>query len=123
MAGFWGVGSQVTGQSIEIADIVKRLGFTQIFYFGDLDAKGLEIVNILRNYLLPLGIDLQLAEPLYKFIIKSALSTEAKKANNAGDFDTTWMPKSIVQNLKYLISINRRIPQEAFIASMLNGSS
>jgi Wadjet protein JetD, C-terminal len=111
----WGSGFLVTSQTAEIADITRDAGMDTVLYFGDLDASGLEIVTILRSNLLEHGINLKLADACYRYIIRSALSTDAGGANNSKGFDTRWMPDFIVDNLDYLRAINRRIPQEAFL--------
>ncbi|MFC1750733.1 hypothetical protein ACFL2V_18235 [Pseudomonadota bacterium] len=57
---------------------------------------------------------------LYKSIIKSGLSTNEGKANHSNKFDISWMPEFVVRNIIYLASINRCIPQEATVYSMIN---
>lgn len=110
-----GDGAKVIGQYKQIVQLAQRGNFDKVLYFGDLDAKGLEIANSLRKKLLSSDITLVLAEELYRIIIESCLNTDAKKANLAGDFETDWIPEFILLNLVYLTKINRRIPQEAFI--------
>jgi len=113
----WGSGAQVSSQGDEIARLVIESGFQQVLYFGDLDAKGLEIVTTLRSQLQQHRIDVELAESFYRLIIESDLTTHEGGANLAGTFDTRWMPAMIVNNLHRLMAVNQRIPQEAFIGA------
>ena len=110
-----GDGRKIIGQIIELSTIIRHLGFQEVLYFGDLDTFGLEIVTRLRSRLMTETITLSLEESLYRYIIRTQLTTEAKKANKAGNFNTDWIPKDILNYLDVLVGKNLRIPQEAFI--------
>ncbi|QLQ34123.1 MAG: hypothetical protein HZT40_06975 [Candidatus Thiothrix singaporensis] len=103
----WGSGAQVSSQSEEIADLTISAGFDRVLYFGDLDAKGLEIVTTLRRNLQKRGVEVILEEHLYQLIIGSDLTTEEGGANYAGNFETSWMPNFIVSNLHHLMAIKK----------------
>ncbi|MEM9103808.1 MAG: Wadjet anti-phage system protein JetD domain-containing protein [Pseudomonadota bacterium] len=115
----WGSGTQIVSQFEEISNLIQDYGFNQILYFGDLDAKGIEIVATLRRNLKNCGIEVKLEEHLYQIIIDSSLTTPEWSANIAGDFETDWIPRFIADNLNRLVETNKRIPQEAFINNSL----
>nr|WP_306315092.1 Wadjet anti-phage system protein JetD domain-containing protein [Escherichia coli] len=117
----YGAGNKVSGQAECVSQLLEAEQVEQLLYFGDLDVAGLKIAHQLRCKLLnDYGISLHLDEWLYNELILNGLMTAEGNANNERfDFELQcgWMPKFVLREMKTLLAIHRRLPQEG-VASL-----
>lgn len=112
----YGSGNKVSGQAERVSQLLETEQVTQLTYFGDLDVAGLKIAHLLRCKLVDdYGINLQLDEQLYEELILNRLATPGGNANNERfDFESLcdWMPRFVVKEMKALMAVHQRLPQE-----------
>ena len=117
----YGAGNKVSGQAECVSQLLEVEQVKQLLYFGDLDVAGLKIAHQLRCKLLSdYGISLHLDEWLYNELILNGLMTPEGNANNERfDFELQcrWMPQFVLREMKTLLAIHRRLPQEG-VASL-----
>ncbi|EIW9479201.1 MULTISPECIES: Wadjet anti-phage system protein JetD domain-containing protein [Klebsiella] len=117
----YGAGNKVSGQAECVSQLLEVEQVKQLLYFGDLDVAGLKIAHQLQCKLLSdYGISLHLDEWLYNELILNGLMTPEGNANNERfDFELQcrWMPQFVLREMKTLLAIHRRLPQEG-VASL-----
>lgn len=116
----YGHGNQSSGQAETIAQLTRNMGHDHIYYFGDVDLRGLRIADTLRSLLAPHGVRVQLSEPLYQLLINENLPVPEKKANTGTwPKDTDWIPVFVTKAMEMLIHKRQRYPQEAVNTALL----
>ncbi|EEG1521794.1 hypothetical protein GWZ30_04640 [Salmonella enterica subsp. enterica serovar Adelaide] len=117
----YGAGNKVSGQAECVSQLLEVEKVEQLLYFGDLDVAGLKIAHQLHCKLLnDYGISLHLDEWLYNELISNSLMTAEGNANNERfDFELQcgWMPQFVLREMKTLLTIHQRLPQEG-VASL-----
>lgn len=117
----YGAGNKVSGQAECVSQLLEVEQVKQLLYFGDLDVAGLKIAHQLQCKLLSdYGISLHLDEWLYNELILNGLMTPEGNANNERfDFELQcrWMPQFVLREMKTLLAIHQRLPQEG-VASL-----
>lgn len=86
-----------------------------VWYFGDLDQKGLRIPQAAAGVAADDGLATPTpAVPLYRAMLESGLATPARRVDLATlDNDLSWLPKELRSAASAVIIEQRRIPQES----------
>jgi hypothetical protein len=104
----YGRGHEIQKCAAYLKREAARLGVAEIFYFGDVDRRGLEI---------PFQLACELASelrvlpltPAYNFLLRDIVSTNCHVPEAC-----LWLPESLAGLAATIISGTSRIPQEAF---------
>lgn len=86
----------------------NRLGVSMMYYFGDVDRRGVEIPNQLARDLAP-QIRLLPLISAYEFLLRKTAS-----ANGQIPESCLWLPEPLANSAATMISDGNRIPQEAY---------
>ena len=111
----YGSGNLIASQTDSVAELAHRVGNVKVMYCGDIDRNGFKIANSLRNNLAQVDIELALETSLYREMIESPYKVAEKEANS-GTFDVNgalWIDAWIRDAFESLVTMNKRIPQEA----------
>ena len=107
-----------------IDELLARFESTALFYFGDIDPRGLHIASrAAERRAQRQACPLRPAATLYGWLVAHGARTDLKRKERASPADLAWLPEELREPVETLFAARRRIPQEALGARVLATSS
>src|SRR5262249_12108836 len=103
-----------------IDELVDRFSAAGLFYFCDIDPRGLHIASrAAKRRTDRQACPLRPATILYKWLLVHGVRTDLKRAERASLADLAWLPEDLRGPVETLFADRQRIPQEALGARVL----
>ena len=107
-----------------IDELLDRFAATELFYFGDIDPRGLHIASrAAKRRADRQACPLRPAVTLYKWLLAHGARTDLKQKERASPADLAWLPEELREPVDALFAARQRIPQEALGARVLATSA
>jgi hypothetical protein len=109
-----GHGKSIAYDEAFIDELNSRFQAEALFYFGDLDPRGLRIASRAADRRAERGgLPLQPASALYDWLLAAGVRTPLRSHEQASPSDLAWLPLVLREPVMALFAAAQRIPQEA----------
>jgi hypothetical protein len=109
-----GHGKSIAYDETFIDELLDRFQASELFYFGDIDPRGLHIASRAAKRRVHRQVcTLQPAATLYRWLLTHGTRTTLKRTERALPEDLNWLPQELRGAVEALFAAGQRIPQEA----------